>query len=390
MAVSLLEIDLRERTLTFRSSDGWAIRTSMPSDMFSEPSNLERVELDVESAQLAVSMAGEERAVIEFCRPGQSVEQLRARRPAVYLDQNHWSTMAAARHGHRPVRPQEKQAALRLAELAESGQILLPVSAAHLVETTPMHGAPRVALAGTVLALGRGWHMRNPLHVRVEEMLRAVQGAAVPLAAEVFAPGADRFFASLPGGQVTQSPVTALEQLLGAMPAVLGLYEAVIDEQAIHDEGGVAQMAAAGWARNFAELAAELRERNEPAEMVRRAAYANLLIDIKDDILRVALAAGVPPEAVINRLTGGDDPVASLPFLSQMRQMLFARLRNAGQGWEANDLVDIMFLCCAAAYADVVVGERRAVGYLRQAQQPAPKSRLATNLHEALTRLEEL
>jgi hypothetical protein len=172
MAVSLLEIDLRERTLTFRTSDGRAMRTSMPSDMFSEPSNLERVELDVESAQLAVSMAGEERAVIEFCRPGQSVEQLRAGRPAVYLDQNHWSTIPAARHGHRPVRPQEKQAALRLAELAESGQILLPVSAAHLVETTPMHGAPRVAMAGTVLALGRGWQMRNPLHVRVEEMLR--------------------------------------------------------------------------------------------------------------------------------------------------------------------------------------------------------------------------
>jgi hypothetical protein len=70
--------------------------------------------------------------------------------------------------------------------------------------------------------------------------------------------------------------------------------------------------------------------------------------------------------------------------------MLFARLRNAGHGWEATDLVDIMFLCCAGAYADVVVGERPAVGYLRQAQQPAPKSRLATNLHEALTRLEEL
>jgi hypothetical protein len=57
---------------------------------------------------------------------------------------------------------------------------------------------------------------------------------------------------------------------------------------------------------------------------------------------------------------------------------------NAGQRWEANDLVDIMFLCCAAGYADVVVGERRTIGYLRQARHPPPHARTATILREAL------
>jgi hypothetical protein len=38
----------------------------------------------------------------------------------------------------------------------------------------------------------------------------------------------------------------------------------------------------------------------------------------------------------------------------------------------------------AAGYADVVVGERRAVAYLRQARQPRPRARLATTLAEAL------
>jgi len=37
--------------------------------------------------------------------------------------------------------------------------------------------------------------MRNPLHVRVEEMLHAVQGVE-PVAAEVFAPSADGLFSS--------------------------------------------------------------------------------------------------------------------------------------------------------------------------------------------------
>ena len=167
----------------------------MPADMFLEPTNLQRVELDVDAARLMITMPGE-RVVVEMRRPGQDLDELRAGRPTVYLDQNHWSTLAAARHGHRPVRQGEAEAAVRLAELVEAGRILLPVSAGHLVETTPLHGAPRVALAGTVLALGRGWQMRNPLHVRVEEMLHAVQGVE-PVAAEVFAPSADGFFGSV-------------------------------------------------------------------------------------------------------------------------------------------------------------------------------------------------
>ena len=122
--------------------------------------------------------------------------------------------------------------------------------------------------------------------------------------------------------------------------------------------------------------------------MVRRVANGNLLADMIDDIHRAAKAANVSPETVIDRLVAADDPVASMPFLGQMRQMLFARLRNVGQQWEPNDLVDILFLCCAAGYADVVVGERRTIGYLRQAQSPAPRAKLAASLADALALLD--
>lgn len=355
----------------------------MPPEMFEQKSNLERVVLDVEAAQVSVSMAGEERAVVELRRPGQSAEELRAGRPTVYLDQNHWSTMAAARHGHRPIRSEEMQAAHALAELAQSGRVLLPVSAAHLVETTPLHGRPRVALAGTVLTLGRGWQMRNPLHIRVEEVFRAVRGAD-PQAAEVFAPGADRFFGRAHSEPSAAPPRTPLEQLASAVPTVLGLYDAVIDQEAIPDEGGVAKAAAESWARNFAELAVKLKEAAESIEVVRRVAYSNVLADMVDDIIRVAGAAKISPEKVFDRLVAEDDPVAAMPFLGQMRQMLFARLRNVGQRWESTDLMDIMFLSCAAGYADLVVGERQAIGYLRQARSPAPPAELTTSLRGAL------
>lgn len=368
--------------MSFHFADGRKIDMAMPADMFPKPTHLRRVELDV-AAGVAQVMLPTGEAVVELRRPGAALTELRARRPVLYLDQNHWSTLAAVRHGHRDVRRGERDAARRLTAMVEAGELLLPVSAAHLVETTPLHGEPRIALADTVLALGRGWQMRNPLHVRVAEIVRTVRGCE-PAAAEVFAPGADEFFAGRPRSATgLGEPAAELEQVMGQMPAVLGIYEALIDPEPIVDEGGVAEKAAAGWAEDFAALAAQLRATGESAATVRRVAHARLLTDMTDDIVRAAQIVGTRPEAVIDRLTGADDPVARMPFLAQMRQMLFARLRNADGRWEANDLIDIMFLCCASGYADVVIGERRAVSYLRQARQPPPRAHLATTLGEA-------
>ena len=380
--ITFLEIDLRGRRLCFTTWDGRQLRLPMPPGMFAMPTNLTRVQVDVEAAELTVFMVGGP-AVVELRKLGASVATLQGERPLLYLDQGHWSTMAAARHGHRPVRPEEAEAGAALAELVESRVILMPVSAANLVETTPMYGTPRVALASTVLGLGRGWQMRNPLHVRPEEILRAVKREDAR-AAEVFAPAADLFFSEPSGGLPIGSSATTLEHVMAAVPQVLGLYDAVIDEDAIPDEGGRAHALAEKWAQLFAGLATELQKGSASAEVVRRAAHANLLVDMTDDLLRVAAVAQLSTKAVVERLTDRDDPVASMPFLSQMRQMLFMRLRNTNQRWVANDLVDIMFLCCAAGYADVVVGERQAIGYLRQARRPAPRARLASSLREAL------
>jgi len=102
---------------------------------------LQRVELDVDAARLRITMPGE-RAMVELRRPGEDLDTLRAGRPTVYLDQNHWSTLAAARHGHRPVREGEAEAALHLADLVDAGRILLPVSAGHLARprrSTALH-----------------------------------------------------------------------------------------------------------------------------------------------------------------------------------------------------------------------------------------------------------
>jgi len=115
-------------------------------------------------------------AVVELGTGWESVEELRAGRPVVYLDQNQWSKLSAWRQEHRRLPSDEAAGAESLVRLVEREELLLPVSAAHIVETVPSFGKQRVGLASTVLAFSRGRQMRNPLHVRLDELVRALSG----------------------------------------------------------------------------------------------------------------------------------------------------------------------------------------------------------------------
>lgn len=53
------------------------------------------------------------------------------------------------------------------------------------------------------------------------------------------------------------------------------------------------------------------------------------------------------------------------PSLGIFRELLHEKLADPGTVWEQNDLTDMMYLSCGAAYADHVVGERRLIGDLR-------------------------
>lgn len=56
-----------------------------------------------------------------------------------------------------------------------------------------------------------------------------------------------------------------------------------------------------------------------------------------------------------------------MPGLGLFRETLHEKVVNARSEWEGNDLTDMMYLTCAAGYADYVVGERSMVGQMRQA-----------------------
>ena len=300
----------------------------------------------------------------------------------VYLDQNQWGALSRWEHDEGGLRAADAAAAAQLAAAVAAKQVVLPASAGHYVETGPLYGERRVRRASTLLVHSRGWQMRNPLHVRVDELRLGLRGQP-PDAPGVFGPRADAFYAAATedasdGGDVPPELVAVSHEMLG----VLSLYEAMVDPEALPDIGGDA--ASANWAQKFERLAAQLKASGARPDVTRRVTHANLLLDMLDDLARAGLSVGLDTEAVILRLTEPNDPVSRMPFVSRVRGILYGRLRNAGQRWEKNDLMDIMFLACAGGYADVVAGERQAIGYLRQAGDVPPGARLATSLAETV------
>jgi len=203
MTVTAFKVDLVVRTMTVSQEDGSSFDVSVPDGFLNFETNIRSIAVCPVAGQMIVGLPGDTDARVELLCLAPCLEVLRASRPAVYLDQNHWSRLAAWRHGHRVISEAEGQAAESLVELVKSGQVVLPVSAGHLVETSPLYAERRVALASTVLELSHGWQMRNPVDVRREELTRGLCGE-MPSAAMVFSPNAGSFF-SLPRSE----PATA-------------------------------------------------------------------------------------------------------------------------------------------------------------------------------------
>jgi len=169
------------------------------------------------------------------------------------------------------------------------------------------------------------------------------------------------------------------------MIRVVSLYDAVVDAEAIPDEGGRA--AAEAWAKSFEGVAERMRADGADRDAVRRAAHANLLYDLHPELVQIGQSLGLTFADVIERLTAENDVVGQMPYLRQLRQLLFGRLRNAGQKWTRNDLIDLQFLSCATGYADVVIGERNAISYLGRGRGVGG-ARLATSLSEGVALLD--
>ena len=339
------------------------------------------IDYDLARDRLVFTLVNGVDAVVELGR----AEDPLAGRAVVYLDQNHWSAVAAARQGHRPAdrdparAASKARAAARLAEMVEAEEIVLPLSGGHAVESVPLSGDWRVLHVATMLELSRGWQILQPARVRAEELRAALHGGtpAVPGIATL---GADVLFANRLGEVDGSDLPGVMGALLPRLVNVSSIYAALLDPEPVDPGDGPAALKR--WADVFAQLAAWMKDEQLSREQALRTVHGVVMVDFAEEL--AAMASRARLEGWLPR---SFDDVSALPFVSRYRAVMFARMRN-GSTWRHGDFVDINYLCCAAAYADVVVGESRTIADLATARGLPPGAQLARTLEEAVEILE--
>lgn len=323
--------------------------------------------------------------------PQRSELSPRRNRPVIYLDQNHWSNVAKAIHVPDKVSTvSEREAALHIVELAAGGKVILPMSAGHMSETCKWpDGAGRYRLALTILQLSGGWQMRDPLEVRRLELRGAYvsryRSSSLPQPA-VFTLEADAVHGTTrqkrrykPPGEFSDDDAFLLQTLV----CLSANFETMLSSDSI--EMGTSP----GWVDHFQQFTDWLGMQPRHPHLRRRRTNGIFINDLRKELVEEAARASITPEEMVDWIRNhSDDDIAELPSLGLFREVLHEKLINPGTRWESNDLTDLMYLTCAAGYADHVVGERSLTAQmeqtLRRLDRPVRVHRNLTDLVQAI------
>lgn len=288
-------------------------------------------------------------------------------RPSIYLDQNHWSAVANALIEPKTIKPPERrEAAQRLAELAKDAGAVLPLSSAHLAETTPLFGDRRYNLGATMANLSGGWQMRHPVEVWKSEVR------------EVLADVIEGFPSLTQGGPViTLEPQAMLHGTSRVRNMNINDVELftltltdpnVIVELLIHPEK-LERISVAGWAernQNLTDHVANLAD--DISQKRTKAVYAfwyECLYMLRTELDELGISAELIMSIDIKVIKRKLD---EKPMLRHLAYLFIQRYVDKSIRWKENDLNDMVFLACAAGYADYVVAENHTGRQLQQFQ----------------------
>ena len=359
----MVRIDREAALATLTRPDGGQIIGPWQIDAFEESSAITAVTFEFGGASVRFETRHGDHVEAELPRAGNMAPI--DGRPVVYLDQNHWSTLAQRRYEPERVRSSEHAAADRLIELARQRRIILPVSAGHMSETCQWsddHARYRLAL--TMLQLSAGWQMRDPLSLRRFELQRSMMvhsGLPVPDAVEAITlePGAlyaDRV--EPPSFEDTFPPEIALA--CTALTETATMFDVMLDAQPIRP------LSVPGWGERLTALTGWIDGESRDPGQRRQRTRAIFLEDLSPEIASAAVLAGITRDDVLQWAAECDEGVIEhLPSLGVFRELLHEKLLNPGTVWEENDLVDMIYLSCGAAYAEFVVAERSLSAHLR-------------------------
>ena len=310
----------------------------------------------------------------------------RGGRPVVYLDQKDWSLLANVIYDPGKVGSHvEGEAAERLIALARETKVILPMSQAHMGETSQWTNAERrYRLALTVAQLSRGWQMRHPLDIRRYELRQSIasrmqldplppldvitlEGCAAQL--KSFSRRHDRSHARLPARTA---------HAIDALTCISSYFGAMLDAEA------VLKNPVPGWAsenQSFTDWLAG--EAKTPAQK-RKSTGARFFADLQLELVQAARESGITASEINTWLDTIFDDIRAMRSLGLFSEVYQDKHLNQRAPWHSNDLTDLMYLTCAAGYADYVVGERSLVSYVNQATRRLGKP---TNIYPRVSDL---
>ncbi|MGH2967055.1 MAG: hypothetical protein ACRDRB_00075 [Pseudonocardiaceae bacterium] len=369
------------------STDGRILRGSVRPHV--GPTAITRTVFDVSSSTLHMSMADGIVFTSQIGTVYTSVD-----RPVVYLDQNHWIDLARALSGSSSVTGEKEGACRLLIDLARNGDVILPLSAAHVVETTKKGGRQRTDVARTMVELSRGWQMRSPLWIRTFELTRLFTDSpseGPDLADDVFTLTPEALWSDRmqPRREArVQDLPDGLQGLVDRIVWAAALTDVLLETVPEVSVPGLEM--AAKWADSFHELAGHMRSNPRAKSYARDLTRSRFITDMQEDIARAALQGGLTTEQFGDWLQeDAEGAFHALPTLGRIREVLHLRLVNADDTWHRNDLNDVLHLCSAAGYADVVVGEKKTCNYLRRVEDQVPDgAQVFHRMTEALPTIE--
>jgi hypothetical protein len=390
LSIRRYELDIDRGVAIVELADGGGHHVlPLPVPLTRAQAGMRRAVYDSVKHQFAVTLPMGDVIVLDMVAPGSPWPA--PEHPVVYLDQLHWITLAQCRWTPEKLSSEpERIAGERIIELARRRAICLPFSAGNLTEMTQMGGRRRRHLATTILGLSCGWQMRNPVTIRRRE-LEAIFSGGDPRVADPFTlQVGEVFIDGLPPAEAPADFPSDWRHWFQSMTAVNAMVASMIDEEKIPKTDG--DEMAAGWASSHHDLAVYMREHRFSKEQVRRGALDKLAYDLAPEITAAAEASDLGKAELTAWIEDSfKDDLARMPYLGRQHEVIHLRLSNADDRWERKDLTDVNYLSCAAAYADVVVGEKKTCEYLKRSRNRVLDGAfVCRKLADAVARLDEL
>ncbi|MEV5107536.1 hypothetical protein ACFQ7G_19880 [Streptomyces massasporeus] len=389
LSIVLVTLERGSDAVVLLRSDGKEARMPLGSSVFEPTSLISRVSYSPTfEGLIAETLQGDS---IVFELPRFDGADQRAGRLVVYLDQNKWRLVSDAIQGRPGVSAHERAAALRLAGWSEQRKIILPVSSGHLYETTKWSNSDgRYRLGLTILQFSRGWQLADPLQVWEDELRGTLCDAkardeefaqAVTLAPNTLHSPTARGYVPAP------SPADFPAELAFQHEA---LVSAVTQIDTMLDSELGQRGPDTGWAAANQRFSDELDSPGGDSQQKRKKIDARLVEDLRGMVAAVSASAG-STKAQQNWEADSQPALklVPLPALGLLREMFHERHLNRGTKWEPNDVIDMVYLSCAAGYADFVVCERHMRESLaRGVRRLGRKTQVYRNLAETVAAIE--